>query len=118
MPERTTTPNLLEAVYAVGQQMCSALHADDLETFFGLVQERGTLLEKLHRYAHPAEIDPNWERTAAALAQQQTLLNEALADQEQRMSEALHALERFKDARTVYAQRPARGVVLNPVLQG
>lgn len=99
-------PNLLRAVHALGEQMCAALRDDDLDAFFGFVEQRTALLEQLQAYTHPSEVDPEWETTATALAAQHDVLTAALAGQERRMSEALRALERFKDARHRYGAQP------------
>lgn len=107
------SPNVLEALYGVGQQMQAALANDDLERFFALVAERGTLLESLKAYAHPADITPDWEQTAAALGEQYRMITEAMAAHEDRLGVALATQERYRDAHQRYHPPPASGTILN-----
>lgn len=112
----TPTPSndLFDAVYEIGQRMCAALDAGELELFFELVHERGTLLESIQNSVQPAEIDPEQRRRmGAALAEQQQQLVTAAAAQHRRLGEALVEIERFKSARQQYRQQPRGGRILS-----
>lgn len=120
MPVVTPTPNLLQELYALGEQMRTALEAGEIDEFGRLVVARGAVLQRLSDYAGPADIDPDWEETATALKRQHDSLTHSMAEEEQRVEEALNALARFKDARQTYTAAPssdARGI-LNPELRG
>lgn len=105
--------DVLESLFAVGERMQEALEAQDLELFFSLAEERGTVLDELKAYVRPAEAGPEWERLASALAEQQRALLAAAVAQEQRLGETLVELERFKSARQHYQQPAREGTILN-----
>lgn len=110
--------SLLRKIYDKGQEMASALQNDQVEPYFQLVEERGTLLEELDRYEHPSEIDPDWQEIATALQEQYQVLTTAIAAQERRMQEELAAVQRYKGASRSYqpSARPAQ--ILNQNLHG
>ena len=107
------SPTLLDALYRLGEEMWLALNSDQIECFFELTNERGTLLDSLRQYENPAEVDPEWDRKAKALAEQYDKLSTALASQEQKMGETLGSFKRFARARSEYAQKPRSGRILN-----
>lgn len=114
----STPPTLLDALYGVGERMYEALAAEDLDTFFSLVHERGTLLDELRTYDHPADVDPRWEARAAALAEQHRVLSDAVAAHERRLGASLAAVERYHAAQQHYRQRPRSGTILGNHVSG
>lgn len=111
-------PNLLQTICDLGERMCTALGADDLDTFFGLMQERSLLVEELKAYESPADVDPDWRHTAAALEAQHKVLAEAMAAQEQRVGEALSALHRYDTARDSYTAPDSPSSILHRDVRG
>ena len=110
--------NLLDQIYDLGEKMYGALSEEDLDHFFELTAERGTLLDSLSQYNKPADIDPRWEGKAKALTDQFERLSTAFAGQEQKMGHALETMGRFKMARSQYNQRPTGNCILNRNLRG
>ena len=113
MQTTTTSPTVLDALYGLGERLCLALEAGDIDAVVRLVEERGVLVEDLQRFAHPAEADPDWRKHAAAFEQQQRAIVEAAAAHEQRLEAALEALGHVKRARARYTERPTRTPILN-----
>ena len=111
-------PSLLHTIYALGDRMCAALESNDLDAFFGLLEERTVLIDQLATFDHPSEVDSNWADLAPALNQQQHRINRALGAQEQQVSEAIGAHYRFRNARQRYHERPAHSRFLNKNLHG
>ena len=118
MPHTTTSPNVLDGLYALGERLCLALEVGDVETVALLMQERGALVERLQDFAHPAEVDPDWQRHASALQQQHHAIVDAATAQKKQFEEALEALGHVKRARARYNERPARAPILNKNLRG
>lgn len=113
----SSEPTLLQRIYDVGERMQAALYNDDLDTFFQLTEQRGTLIDDLQAFTHPREIDPDWHDVADALEEQQVAINEALATQEQRLADALNNRERFKEARQQYHSSAPRSRILRQNLR-
>lgn len=113
MHPTTTSSTVLDALFSLGERLCLALEAGDVDTVVRLVEERGVLVEDLQRFAHPAEIDPDWRQYAAAFKQQQRAIVEAAAAHEQRLAAALEALGHVKHARARYGERSTRAPILN-----
>lgn len=109
--------SLLRNIYLIGQEMASALQQGNLEHYFELLDERGTLLEEILGYQHPSEIDPNWKDVASALQEQYEVLTTALAEQERKMQEELGGMQRYKGASRSYQQSEARPQILNDNLR-
>lgn len=109
--------SLLRKIYLLGQEMASVLQNGDLEHYFELLDERGTLLEELNGYQHPSEIDPNWQEIAAALKEQHEILTAALADQERKMQEELAGMQRYKGASRSYHRPEERSQILDENLR-
>ena len=118
MPHTATSPTLLDGLYALGERLCLALEAGDVETFACLMQERGALVERLQSFAHPADVDPDWQQHASALQQQHHAIVKAATARKEQFEEALEALGHVKRARARYHKRPARASILNKNLCG
>lgn len=110
--------NLLQAILSTGHQMAEALAVGDVDAFVALTAERGALIARLDAYGHPSELDPDWMRTSAALAEQHQQLAQAVAEQERHMGETIRSMHRFKDARSRYQTRPSTSRYLNRGLCG
>lgn len=98
--------------------MLAALEADDLGAFARLARQRENIVDHLRAFEHPADVDPNWEREAALLQQQQQALAEAMAACERHMEEALREMEQSKRAHRHYHVTPARTSILEGGLSG
>ena len=109
----TTSSTVLDGLYGLGERLCLALEAGDIDAVVQLVEERGALVEQLQRFAHPTEADPAWQAQAAALQAQHEAIVEAAAAHEQRLEAALEALGHVKHARARYHERPSRAPILN-----
>lgn len=101
----------------MGEKLSSALAEGDLDSYFDLLDERGTLLEGLNEYQHPSEIDPDWLEISEALQEQHYVLTIAVAERERQMQEALTELERFKGAARTYQRSEPRAQILNSDLR-
>ena len=112
MNEETTSSNPLTALLDTGARIHEALLQGDIDAFAVLVQERGELVDKLRAYDHPADVDPRWRATAAALAEQYQAILQAATTQEQRLGAAAQTTQRFKQAHRSYTApsepRPSR----------
>ena len=113
MPTTTTSSTVLDGLFSLGERLCLALEAGDVDTAARLVEQRGVLVEELQRFGHPSEADPDWQAQAVAFQQQQQAIAEAAAAHEQRLEAALEALEHVKRARARYGARPGRAPILN-----
>ena len=113
MQQTTTSSTVLDGLYDLGERLCLALEAGDLDAVVRLVEERGVLVEQLQRFAHPSEAAPDWQARAVALKQQHQAIVEAAAAHEQRLAAALEALGHVKHARARYHERPSRAPILN-----
>jgi len=113
MPTTTTSSTVLDGLFSLGERLCLALEAGDVDAVARLIEERGVLVEQLHRFAHPADADPDWQELAAAFGQQHHAIVEAAAAHEQRLEAALEALGHVKHARARYNERPSRAPILN-----
>ncbi len=112
------TSDRLEALFAVGERMFAALEEGDLEQFFVLLEERGTLIDELPAYVDPAKNGADWSRWAQALDEQQQVLAHAAAAGHRRLGEALASMGRYKSARQQYQPRPRPGSILDQNLSG
>lgn len=111
-------PNLLQKIFALGESMGTALDSEDLDQFFALTEERGTLLEGLNAYEHPAEICPDWQQLASALKEQHQRITGAIAAQERRLTEGLGSIEKYKGAQQSYSSPPPRNSILHQDVHG
>lgn len=109
-PETTPSSDLLERLFGLGQRLCHAFEAGDVDAACRLVEERGTLLEALQSCPPPGAA---LRRQAAALAQQHHAIAAAAAAHEQRIQAALEALGQARQASAQYASRPVRPPILN-----
>lgn len=109
--------SLLRKIYRLGQSMAAVLDTGDLEHYFQLLDERGTLLDQLDGYRHPSDIDPDWQDIALALQEQHQVLTAAIAEQERRMQEELAGMQRYKGASRSYHRQEARPQILNDNLR-
>ena len=117
MKENPPIP-LLNAIHTLGEHMCAALDADDVEAFATFARERGQLVEQLGRYRHPSELGPGWEAAAAALARQHVALDAAMCACEARIEGALGGLGRLKEAHRSYGAPSATGGILRAGVRG
>lgn len=118
MPSSGTDENLLRAIYALGEQMLEALSQQQRDPFLLLVAQRNDLLDELQAFSHPAQITPDWQQQAAALAQQHRHLMDAVKAQEQHMAEAMADAEQNRRANQSYHQKTPLSPILNPNLRG
>lgn len=109
--------HLIQDLLSIGDQMKTCLENGDLDTFYDLVSERGTLLETLQSYRHPSEIDENWEERATVLSDQNAELMEAAETQRGRMKDAVTRLEQVKEAQRSYLRPGGRPNILNQNLR-
>ncbi len=109
--------SLLQRIYDLGEELSSALSRADLEAFFELVEKRGTLLDKLTRYAHPFDVDPDWKIISEALKEQHRKLATAVAGEQKKMQDVLTELERFKGASRSYQGSASRSQILSEDLR-
>lgn len=109
--------SLLQDIYRLGEEITSSLSNGDLDRYFELLDERGTLLDTLSRYKHPSEIDPDWENISRALKEQHHVIMDAVTECERRMQNTLTGMERFKDASRSYHQPEQRTQILNDDLR-
>lgn len=107
---------LLQTVYDLGNQMLKALQEDDLASFFGAMEQRTRLIERLESLDLPGDSEPH--PMASALAEQQRRLTEAFAEQERRIQNALRDQTRLRQAHRRYHQRPPRRTLLHRNLHG
>lgn len=109
--------SLLRDLFLMGERLASALVDGDLDSYFDLLDERGTLLDGLNAYQHPSDIDPDWQEISEALQEQHHVLTIAVAEREREMQEALAELERFKGAARTYQRSEPRAQILNSDLR-
>lgn len=108
---------LLDDLYAIGENLASALINADMDRYFELVDKRGTLLESLSDYQHPSEIDPDWREMWTRLQEQHEFIMATLAAHEIQMQEALGEFERFKGASRTYQRSGPGRQILNSELR-
>lgn len=111
------SPGLIRDLYEVGENMRAALREDDTDRYLELIEERGTLLDKMRRYDHPSQIDENWRELADVLRTQQSELMEEALQQERRIQEALGRLEQLKSAGRSYQEVSPRRNILDKNLR-
>ncbi len=107
----------LRQIYTLGQEMVSVLQNGDVDRYFELLEERGTLVEELNGYDRPSENDPDRSALEAALKEQHQVLLQAVADQERRMQEALAGMQRYRGAARSYQRPDERSQILNENLR-
>lgn len=118
MAHNATQPNLLEGIYALGEQLRSALDKDDMDTFFHLVQERGALVERLKTVETTSFTSEELQRGSVSLRDQDAKILATVAVQEKRFASALEKLGRVKHAREHYNQRRAPSRILRRNVRG
>ncbi len=109
--------DLLQDLFHIGENMQASLADGEMDTFFDLVAERGTLLEILRSYRHPSDVDADWEEMAAALTDQDKMLLTAAELQRERMRDAVTRVEQVKEAQRSYLRPGARSTILNENLR-
>jgi hypothetical protein len=96
----------LNNLFAIGKRMQIALASDDMEAFGALLQERQRIIESLDSSASPLERGEHPD-LLEALATQDRLLGEALAQKEEEMMQTLRDLDQLRKAdRTYRAMQP------------
>lgn len=110
--------DLLEKIYALGENMRVALESEDVEAFYTLVEERGALLDQLNACANPLERSDAWNQIAERMREQHRILTDALARQEMRLQNSLGSLNRYKGAQRSYAGIEPRGTILRNHVKG
>ena len=107
---------LLEAIYALGDRLESALGADAVDTWTALLDERGALLTQLAACERPE--GARAEALGEALRAQHRRLGEALAARERSLSEAMGRTGRFREARQAYGNHAPMSKAISGRLEG
>lgn len=108
---------LLQNLLDLGERMITALERGEMDTYFTLLDERGTLLDRILDYRHPSEIDPGWKAAAEALALQHEAIMEIAASNSRRMQDAITRIEQVKEAQRSYHRPVGRSNILNANLR-
>lgn len=109
---------LLEQIYEVGERMRSALESEDVDSFYELVVDRGSLLDRLNRHSDAVARSEAWNQISARLREQHVVLTTIMAQQEARLQKTLNSLNRFKDAQRSYTGKSPRGSILRDHVRG
>lgn len=104
----------LKALYKLGEQMQQALDADDLGTFYELVDQRELLVQKL-RPRHENSLTPE---DTANLENQFNAIIGALNNKELQMMEQLQKLDKFRKADRSYNTSAQHRRFINDKLTG
>lgn len=104
----------LEALYNLGELMQHALDADDLGTFYELVDQRDLLVKQLQP-AHEARISP---KDSANLENQFNAIMGALNNKELQMMEQLQKLGKLRKAGQSYNTSAQHRRFINDKLTG
>ncbi len=107
----------LQNLLDLGDKLKDALEKGEMDTYFDVLDERGTLLDAILAYRHPSELDTDWKTTASALAHQNDALMEAAELQRRRMQNEMIRIEQVKEAQRSYAQLTAPPNILNENLR-
>lgn len=97
--------------------MRDALERSDIETFFEVLGERGTLLDSIFAHERPFDLGADWEEMASALSLQNHALREAAESQRERMQRAIVRIEQVKEAQRSYHQLNEPSGILNENLR-
>ncbi|MEX0822377.1 MAG: hypothetical protein WD021_09550 [Rhodothermales bacterium] len=108
---------ILQQLFDLGEKMKNALESGEINTYYDLVGERGTLLDTLESYRHPSDVASNWKEMATALADQNDELMEAAETEQRRIRDAITRFEQVRSAQRSYLHPTGRSNILNENLR-
>ncbi len=108
----------LDAIYQLGEQMQQALAADDLDTFYNLVDQREDLVGRLSKSAKQEENFKLNPSESQALEDQYKLIIEAINKKEHEMMRQLRNVDQYKKAGKSYRSVKKRPQFINRNLHG
>ncbi len=117
MPSQTAS-SLLDAIHRLGERMQDALDRGDFDAFYGLVAERGALIDALPTCEPDLLHGSEMSRVAGILKEQHATLESALLRRQADVQLALTDLQKLKTANRTYASPAPRGGILHAGVKG
>lgn len=110
---------LLPAILRLGENLCDALDAGDLEAVERITTERGAMIERLNAQAASVRAGTDWAAYGTALREQHHRLAQRMQAQETRLNDRLGEARAFRVAKQRYGPADTgRSRFLNKNLHG